>query len=428
MAAEPGPASIGDAPGPAATIPPRLTSRTPDPQPAAIARPPAPRRQRLPATVWVLGFVSFCTDLGSEMIVPLLPSLMLALGGGMLQLGLLQGLSDLLLAGLKILSGRWSDRQRRRRPWLLAGYGLSGLMRPLFAVVQAPWQAVAVRVLDRVGKGLRAAPRDALLADAVVAGQRGRAFGLQRALDHAGALAGALLASLLLLLGVEPRTVFALALLPGLASVLLIAVAVREVPAPEAPARPPSAAAPPRLRPFLPVVAFAAVAGGVDLFALARAAELGVDAALLPLLWAVLHLVRSGLATAFGGLSDRCGRRRVLAMGLLFQVGVLLAFAGVDTAGWLWPLFALLGLHAAFTEGAERGLVADLAGASARGAAFGVYHAVHGVAAFAGALLLGGLWDRHGAGVAFAAAAAAAVLALAALGLLPRPQRPGPGR
>ncbi|MCB9886828.1 MAG: MFS transporter [Planctomycetes bacterium] len=370
------------------------------------------RRPRLPGTVYALGFVSFCTDLGSEMIVPLLPALFASLGAGMLQLGLLQGISDLLVAFLRIASGWLSDRQQRRVPWLLFGYGLSTLMRPLFALVQGPWQALAVRAADRVGKGLRSAPRDALIADVVEPAQRGRAFGVQRALDHAGAMCGALLASLLVYLGMQVRTVFAWSLLPGLGAVLLIALAVRE-PAPRQ--RPVEAGPAPgstrQLTPFLLVVGLAAVASVIDLFVIARALELGAAPAALPLLWALLHLVRSTFAAPLGALSDRWGRRAVIGVGLLGQVLVLVGFALTDSLPIVWLLGAVLGLHAAFTEGAERGFVADLVGSKVRGRGFGAYYCVHGLASFGGAALVGWSWDRFGAGAGFAVAAAATGLA-----------------
>lgn len=385
--------------------------------PGVAARSP----NRLPRLVYVLGAVSFCTDLASEMIAPLLPALLASLGGSMLALGVLQGASDLVVAALKIASGRLSDRQRRRKPWVLAGYTLSTLVRPLFAVVASPLQAVLVRIGDRIGKGLRAAPRDALLAAAVAPTQRGHAFGVQRALDHAGALAGSLLASALLFAGWQLSSVFALSLLPGLLAVALIARCVHDVEvAPPAGAPDSPAVWPRRFGVALLMVGLSAISGTVDLFALALAQRLGVPLAQLPLLWVVLHVTRSLLAAPLGRASDRLGRQRVIALGLLGQAAVLSAFAGLGTAGWLWPLFALLGLHAAFTEGAERGLIADLTGGQRHGRSFGVYHAVQGLAAFGGATLLGGVWDAHGPGPAFATAAASAALALAVLPAVPR--------
>ncbi|MEO6598017.1 MAG: MFS transporter [Planctomycetota bacterium] len=402
------------------------------PEGPAVIVPPLARatdnrmRTPLPRTVFALGAVSFFTDLSSEMIVPLLPVFMTGLGASMVYIGLLQGLSELVVAALKLASGWLSDRQQHRKPWLLFGYGLSTLMRPLFALVQTPLQAVLVRSGDRVGKGLRSAPRDALIVDCVPKDRRGEAFGVQRAMDHAGALGGALAGSALLAIGCEMRMVFALALVPGLFAVLTLVFGVREsaaengavvatVSKPEHVVR--------RLAPFLAVVVLAAVGSAVDLFALARASELGVPIAGLPLLWAVLHVARAGLSRPLGTLSDRLGRVPVIAYGLSVHIVVMLGFATVEHSGWLWPLFAVHGLHAAFTEGAERGYVADLTGAGKRGRVFGVYHAAQGVALFAGPLLLGLVWDRHGAGAAFAVAAGASLLALLLLPIVVRSQR-----
>lgn len=383
-------------------------------------------KRRLPRTVYALGLVSFFTDLSSEMIVPLLPAFLGSFGAGMVMLGLLQGISDFVVAGLKFASGWWSDRQRARKPWLVFGYGLSALMRPMFALVTGPWQAVLVRTGDRVGKGLRSAPRDALLADSVDATQRGAAYGVQRAMDHAGAVGGALLGAALLFGGCDLRTVFALALLPGLVAVVVLVVGVRDKSRETAgprPADPPQALR--RLAPFLVVVAVGTVASSVDLFLLARAAALGMAPALLPLLWAVLHLVRASLAQPLGALSDRLGRRLVIGAGLAAHAVVLLAFAVVEDPVWMWPLFAVHGLHAAFTEGAERGLVADLTGAQKRGTVFGVYYMVQGLAALLGPLLLGLLWEEFGAERAFQAAAAFAGLSLVLLRTIVRPMARG---
>ena len=380
----------------------------------------APARARngakLPAAVFTLGWISFCNDTASELIVPLLPGFMLALGASRVDIGLLQGISDLVLAALKLASGRMSDHQRRRKPWMLSGYGISCAVRPLLSLVAMPWQATLVRSCDRVGKGLRSAPRDALLVDAVDASQRGAAFGVQRAMDHGGALTGSLLAAALLWLGLGDRTIFALAAVPGVIVIVLLVLAVREIPhvEPGAVAKV-QAADGTRLSPLLPfllVVVLGAFGTGIDLFLIARAIDLGVPRMQLPLLCAVLHVVRAGLSAPFGSWSDRLGRRKVIAFGLASHAVVMVGFGYVAEAIWLWPLFALHGLHAAFTEGAERGFVADLTGAGRRGTVFGVYHAVQGLAAFGAPLFLGAVWDARGPIWAFGLGAGSQLLAL----------------
>ncbi len=370
---------------------------------------------RLPRSVLALGWVSLCTDLSSEMIVPLLPAFIAGLGAGPAFLGLLEGAANATVAVLKGLSGRWSDRTRTRKGWVLLGYGLSSAARPLLALAQGPLGVLGIRVVDRIGKGLRSAPRDALIAGAVPAERRGAAFGLQRAMDHTGATLGPLLAALLLWSGLSERSVFGLAAVPAAIAVLVLWLCVREE---QNAAAPPAAAAPvpprPGFRPFLLVAALGGLGNAMDLLLLYRALELGVQPWLAPLLWAGLHLLRAALAQPLGALSDRGDRRTVIGWGLGLQALVLLLF-GLAAAPWqACVLFVLHGLHAAFTEGAERGLVVELAGGKGRGTAYGLYHMVAG-------LSLLPLWGVGAAYAAFGPIAAfhgAAGCSLAALVVL----------
>ncbi len=375
------------------------------------------RVRSLPRTVLALGWVSLFTDLSSEMIVPLLPAFVATLGAGPAFLGLLEGLSHLVVSVLRVVSGRLSDRLPRRKPWVLSGYGLSTVMRPLLAVAGSPPAVLAIRTCDRVGKGLRSAPRDAMVADVVESDRRGLAYGLQRAMDHAGAVLGPLVAFVLLSMALDLRAVFALAAIPGIVAISILWLGVREAPrVRESGPPPPRAARPePGFRALLVVVAFAGFGPAVDLFFVWRAGELGFTTAEVCLLWVVLHLVRSGLATPLGALSDRAGRATVLAVGLTAQSFVLLGFGFAASTWHIWVLFALHGLHAAFNEGAERALVADLAGGDKRGFAFGVYHMVSGLAVLAAGLVLGQVYARSGATVAFAVGAGSCALAVAVL-------------
>lgn len=378
---------------------------------------PSPtRRAALPATVVALGWVSFFTDFSSEMMVPLLPVFLTSIGGTKLELGLLQGLSDAIVSVLKLISGRLSDRLAMRKPWVVAGYALSASMRPVMALVTTPLQALLARSGDRIGKGIRSAPRDALIAEVAARGEHGRAFGLQRAMDHAGALIGALAAfALLRWTGITVREVFLWAAVPGGIGVLVLILGVRE---PRRQAATAAAAAAGDWRPLLPfliVVALAACGSSIDLLLLAWAFDCGVPAAQAPLLWALLHLVRSSLATRFGAWSDRLGRRGVIAVGLSVQAVVLVLFGLASSAAAFWPLFALHGLHAALTEGAERGLVADLTGAGRRGAAFGLYYTTSGVAALFAAPGIGWIYDAGSAPAAMFTAAGCSLLAVLVL-------------
>ena len=387
---------------------------------------PAP----LHRTVRSLGLVSLLTDASSEMIYPLLPAFLTGtLRAGPAFLGLVEGLAEAVAAAVKIVSGRVSDRLPRRMPLVMAGYALSSLVRPLVALASVPGHVLAVRVLDRVGKGVRGAPRDALLAEVVPPGDRGRAFGFQRAMDHAGAMVGPLLASAALLVTSDLRVVFALAAVPAALAVATLVWDVREDPRPVGPhAGAPRVSSRSSLEPalvrYLGVLALFTLGNSSDAFLLLRAQEAGVALAALPALWALLHLVKAGASTWGGALSDRVGRRRVILLGW----GVYaIAYAGFAVAGsplQVAFLFAFYGLFHALTEGAERALVADLAGGATRGRAFGLFHAVTGAALLPASLLTGVLWQRFGAPLALATGGGlATVAALGLLVLVPEPAR-----
>ncbi len=395
----------------------------------------------LPRPVKILGLVSLLTDASSEMIYPLLPSFLTGvLHAGPAFLGLIEGAAEALASVLKLLSGHLSDRARRRKPFVVFGYGLSTVARPLVAVAASPLHVLAVRLADRVGKGVRSAPRDALLAAATPAGERGRAFGFHRAMDHAGAMLGPLLASAALLAGAELRTVFALALVPGLLALVVLVFGVGE----EAPSVPPAPAPPlasthpaqeggtparssPALLRFLAVLALFALGNSSDAFLLLRAQELGVAVAFLPLLWTLHHLVKASFSTFGGALSDRAGRRRTIVLGWAVYALAYLGFARASGVGAVVLLFAVYGLYHALTEGPEKAFVADLAGTQARGRAFGLYHAVTGALVLPGNLLTGWLWDRVSAGAALGVGAAlAGVAAVVLLAFVPEPSPPLP--
>jgi MFS family permease len=378
---------------------------------------------RLPREVKALGVVSLLTDASSEMIYPLLPTfLTTVLRAGPAFVGLVEGAAETVAAALKVVSGRWSDRMGRRKPLAVAGYSLSSLARPLVAVAQAPWHVLAVRVADRVGKGIRGAPRDALIAQVTAPADRARAFGFHRAMDHAGAVVGPLLASALLAWGFTLRTVFALAAVPAVLSVLALVFGVREEPVARARADVADAAPvgplPPALRRYLAVVALFTLGNSTDAFLLLRAQEEGVALAGIPLLWAFHHVVKSAASTPGGALADRIGRRRAIAAGWAVYAAAYAGFAVARGPVAMVVLFAVYGLFFALTEGAERALLAELAPHAARGRAFGLFHAVSGIVLLPASLLTGFLWQTFGAptalltGAGLAAAACAALLAL----------------
>jgi MFS family permease len=388
---------------------------------------PPTRAPRLGRNVLVLGAVSFLTDASSEIIYPLLPIfLTTVLGAGASAVGAIEGAAETTSALLKLASGWWSDRARRRKPLVVAGYSLASLARPLIAVAQSAGQVLAIRLVDRVGKGIRGSPRDALIAESVDPSIRGRAFGFHRSADHAGAVIGPLIAFALLRWEHLPlRTVFLVATLPGLLSVLVLVVGVRETAreprvSSASKATGPSLAGPPLGRPFwtfLGSVLLFTLGNSTDAFLILRANQLGVSVALVPILWAALHIVKSVASVPGGALSDRLGRKPLILAGWAIYAGVYLAFGRATETWQAWALFLVYGVFFGLTEGTQSALVADLVGRDRRGTAFGWYYLAIGVGALPASLVFGLIWDRVGPAAAFdvgaGLAGAAAVVLLA---------------
>ena len=398
--------------------------RTPDAGEAATTA--APREAALPATVVGLGLVSLLTDASSEAIFPLLPAFLTTLGASNAFIGLVEGAAELVANVLKYLTGLFADRRARLKPIVLAGYAISTVARPLVAFAAAPWQVLAVRVGDRVGKGVRTSPRDALIAAVTAPAIRARAYGFHRAMDHAGAAVGTLLATAILwLLGSgrgasagadQMRTVFLWATVPGVMALVALAVTrepPRPAPAPAARAEP--GALPPALRRALLPIALFAFANATDAFILVKAARLGAPAVVAPLLWLGLHVVKAFTATAGGRLADRYGRRNALALGWTVYAVTWGAVGLAGTIPALAVLAAVYGTSHGLVEGAERALVAELAAGGGRGRAFGVYNMLVGFTALAANAAFGAVWDRFGSVPAFAGSGAFALAAAAAL-------------
>jgi len=350
--------------------------------------------------VVVLGLVSFFTDVSSEMIYPLLPLFLTStLGAGPAFLGAIEGVAESTAALLKLVSGIVSDRMRHRKRLVLLGYSISTLMRPLIGAATNAWTVLLVRTGDRVGKGIRTSPRDALIADSVDPSVRGKAYGFHRSMDHAGALVGPLIATLLLAGPVtELRHVFWLAAVPGIVAVLLIVVKLREQErgAPEkVPLRLallPAGA----LRRYLMVLFLFTLGNSSDTFLLLKAGKLGVPMFRIPLLWAFFHLVKMLSSMPFGSLSDRIGRKRVIVAGWCVYALSYLGWAFVATECQVWLLFAFYGLFYGLTEGVEKALLADLCTPELRGAAFGWYNFAIGAGALPASLVFGVIWQRYG--------------------------------
>jgi len=387
--------------------------------PLPTSRPPLPKNVRS------LAAVSFFTDVSSEMIYPLLPVfLSTVIGASASLIGAIEGAAESTAAVLKLGSGWWSDRVRRRKPLVVAGYALASVARPLVAIAQTAGHVLAIRLTDRVGKGIRTAPRDALIADSVHPNARGRAFGFHRAADHAGAVVGPLIAfALLKWSDTSIRSVFALAAIPALLAVVVVAFAVREAPRESVVhADAPDLSQPMgrRFWAFLTVVLVFTLGNSTDAFLLLRAADLGVPAALAPILWAMLHVVKSVSSTPGGALSDRLGRKPLIVAGWLLYAAVYFAFARASASWHAWALFATYGIYFGLTEGVEKALVADLVPAARRGAAFGWYNLAIGLGALPASLIFGAIWDRAGAPAAFTFGAVMALLAAVGISLVAR--------
>jgi MFS family permease len=391
-------------------MPERANANPPD--------PPLTDQARLPLNVRVLGLASCLNDVASEMIYPLLPAFLVSvLRGSAFHLGIIEGAADSASSLLKLYSGAWSDRAGRRKPFVIFGDALAAVARPAIGLVFAPWQLFFARVGDRVGKGLRTSPRDALIADSTDPAIRGRAFGFHRAMDHLGAAVGPLLAlGFLWLWPNELRTLFLLALVPGIFVLLLLLVGLRER----------KASGPPpeheklrltlkpfdrRFRIYLVAMLIFTLGNSSDAFLLHRSGQLGVPTQYLPLLWFVFHVAKSLGNWLAGRLVDRIGPRLPLLLGWVIYGAAYIGFAFAAEAWHVWTLFLLYAAFYALSEPAEKTLVMHLAGPQHKGLAFGWYNFAIGVTAFPASAIFGALYEAWGPLVSFGWGAGLALLA-----------------
>jgi MFS family permease len=394
--------------------------------PSPAATPP---RSGLPRNVKVLSGASLLNDIAGEMIFPLLPTFLInILSGNVLFLGVIEGAADSVSSLLKLWSGGRSDRVGRRKGFVVFGYALAALTRPLIGIINAPWQLLSIRISDRIGKGVRTAPRDALIADAAGPAVRGRAFGFNQAMDHLGAVVGPLLATgFLLLWPGELPTLFLLTAVPGVLVVLLVVFGLHETPT-AAPSKEPVHLT---LRPFdrnfrlylLALVVFT-LGNSSDAFLLVRAGELGVPTAMLPVLWGAFHVVKSAANLLLGRGVDRFGPRPFLFAGWFVYAAVYLAFALATEAWQAWAFFLVYALFYGLTEPSEKTLVARLAGSERKGLAYGWYNCAIGIATLPASLIFGALFQSFGPLAAFGTGAALAVVAAALLALVKERREP----
>ncbi|ABA51401.1 major facilitator family transporter [Burkholderia pseudomallei 1106b] len=401
------------------------------PMPARSASSPRPP---IPRTVWALGFVSLCMDVSSELIHALLPIyLVTTMGMSVAALGVLEGAAEATAMIVKIFSGALSDWLGRRKALLLLGYGLAALTKPLFPLAAGPATVAAARLLDRVGKGIRGAPRDALVADVAPPEIRGACFGLRQSMDTVGAFAGPLLAiALMLAFADHIRAVLWFAVVPAFAAVALILFGVEE------PASAPAAARAFRsplhwraLRAFSGRYWFVVLIGTAftlarfsEAFLVLRAQQVGLDIAWIPAVMVVMSIAYAASAYPVGIVSDKFGARAPLAAGMLLLIAADLLLGASASRTALFAGVAVWGLHMGFTQGMLAALVAQTAPAALRGTAFGVFNLAGGIAMLAASALAGWLWEHHGAPTTFFTGAALAAVALAMCGFVRR--RPGP--
>lgn len=373
-----------------------------------------------------LGWVSLFNDISSEMIYPLLPLFLTqVLGAGVIFLGLIEGIAESVSSFLKLFSGWFSDRFQRRKRIILFGYSLASVTRPFMGLATSAYHVLFLRFFDRIGKGVRGAPRDALLSQSCGQGEMGKAFGFQRAMDHAGAMAGPLIATLLLsTLTLDLRTVFILSIVPAFFCVFILFRGVTDVAGDKTSARPILKlrwnAWNRRFKYFLLIIILFTLGNSSDAFLLLRAKDLGVNIVSIPILWFFFHFSKTIFSIPGGALSDKIGRRGVMTLAWTIYGLVYLGFAFASKNYHVWLLFFVYGLFFGLAEGTERAWVADLVEESKRGTAYGVYNFSIGIASLPASVIMGFIWKKVGVQWAFSFGAimalTAALLAIILMG------------
>jgi MFS family permease len=388
-------------------------------------------QSKLRPQVVLLGFAALLNDAASELIYPLLPVfLTTTLGATPAVIGLIEGAADGLASILKYFSGALSDRVKRRKPLIVSGYTLAAAARALIAAATIWPLVLTARLVDRTGKGIRSAPRDAMIADVTDLGHRGRAYGFHRALDHTGAIVGPLLAILLLQgLGLSLRATFAVAVIPGAIAAAMLLFFLRETKEEERPITQESSAS------FIPpgstfnkaiiAIALFSLANSSDAFLLLQAHAAGVSTAMLPLLWAAHHVIKALFTTRAGALSDRIDRRQLLVAGWTSYAAIYVLFPFAENLATFVVLFVAYAIPFTLSEGAERAWIADLVPAEARGKSFGVYYLANGLCVLAGTALFGVIYQTYSARAAFFTGAGLALAAVIAVLMTMDRRRPG---
>jgi MFS family permease len=385
----------------------------------------------LSKNVWSLGWVSLFNDISSEMIYPLLPLFLTeVLGAGVIFVGLIEGIAESVSSFLKLFSGWLSDRFQRRKKIILFGYSLASATRPFMGWATSAYHVLFLRFFDRIGKGVRASPRDALLSQSCNEKDRGKAFGFQRAMDHAGAMTGPLIATLLLsTFTLDLRTIFILSVVPAIFCIWILLRGVRDVTEERTLTLLPTLKLrwnswDRRFKYFLFIIILFTLGNSSDAFLLLRAKDLGIDIVSIPILWFFFHLSKTIFSVPGGALSDRIGRRGVMIIAWTVYGLVYLGFAFASKPHHIWLFFFIYGLFFGLSEGTERAWVADLVEESKRGTAYGAYNFSIGLAALPASLLMGFIWKKIGVQWAFSFGAIMALIAaLLAMLLMGNPMK-----
>ena len=392
------------------------------------------RYRKLPRNVFAISLVSLLNDVTSEIIYPLLPIFLTStLGASAKAVGIIEGSAESISSLLKLFAGYLSDRLQKRKVLVVTGYVVAAFARPLLAFATTWQQVLAIRLTDRVGKGVRTAPRDAMIADAVVPQQRGIAFGFHRAMDHGGAVIGPLIGYVLVFFlatnasspqAGEFTQIFLIASIPAFAAVAVAIFFMRESKVPkDAPLDTPKLSLKGfdgNFKRFLLVLALFTLSNSSDSFLILRARDAGVSVAVIPLLWAAHHGSKV-LSSLWGGdLSDRLGRKRLIVSGWILYAAVYAGFAFATTGISMWALFLIYGIYFGLAEGAEKALVADLVRPEQRGTAYGLYNLALGLTVLPASLLMGTIWDWKGPTTAFLVSASLGTLAAILLLILVR--------
>ncbi len=368
----------------------------------------------VPKNVKALGFVSLLNDAASEMIYPLLPIFLTSvLGVGAGALGVIEGIAESTASLLKLFSGWISDKIKKRKILILIGYSLAALGRPLIALSRTWWQVAVIRFSDRLGKGVRTSPRDALISLSTPDDVKGKAFSLHRAMDHAGAMIGPLSAMILLHYGMSLKNLFIWALLPGIITIFIIFFFVREKQSKETTKKADFdfSILSKNFKTYLIVLILFTLGNSSDAFLILKAKDTGISIVLIPLLWIVLSFVKMTTSVPGGMLSDKIGRRKVIVSGWIIYAIIYLGFGFSSKIFHVWSLFTLYGIYFGLTEGVEKAFVSDLVDKNFQGTAFGFYHLSVGIAALPSSVIFGFVWQKFGSSAAFSYGAALAGIA-----------------